>query len=178
MTPQNTPPTIEYIQKGLALVGEPSEAVGLVEWDKRVVQARTIVKYLIEGLNFTEIAIEMGLDRRTVYNIRHSIEYGLFFNSLLDSLLIDIVRFSESDSPTMQVEALRVKDRLVRAGITKKSYSRSESAEVKVIMDARKQKRQDNAWIGDLTPEEFDQLTQHKTDIESLKRAVEDRKQA
>ena len=76
------------------------------------VLSRGIVRLLIEGRNYSQIAEELGVDRKTVYTVRQSQEFEAFFNDTLDRKLREIDELDRSGVGCLRVEAL--KERRVR----------------------------------------------------------------
>jgi len=70
-------------------------------------RAREIVRLLIEGKNYTEISGELGLDRKTVYNVRNSLEFSQFFDDMLDVQLRELDDLMKSGVGYLRARPLR-----------------------------------------------------------------------
>ena len=85
---------------------------------------------MVEGKNYTQIALELGMDRKTLYRLRQSISYNQFLNDLLDIHFQDMAELSKE--PRHRLEAMKERGRTIRAGVVKQVHSRTETAEIKI----------------------------------------------
>ena len=108
--------------------------------EKRAIQCREIVKYLINGLSYEDIAREMGLDRKTVYNIRQTLEFEDFFSDILDVHMSEIDALSKSKTAYERIHSLQERGKMLRAVVPHRMDVRS--LHINVELSERRMKNQ------------------------------------
>lgn len=104
----------------------PNRTLATVEAsDKTLARIPLIIKGLIQGYTLEAIAENLGIDRKTLYRDRQTIQYTQFLNDLLDVHLEDIKQLS--NDPRLRHEATKERGRMLRSMIPKTVYQRTET---------------------------------------------------
>jgi len=135
-TPQNTPPTQKLVATNFQVDPRIPEII-----DKR-----------IKGKEWTQIAKDLSINRKTLFDIRQKDEYTTYlveylYPKALEVLQTDLAK--EKDYP--RINAYKEIFKMIRALIPKQIESKTLSLSMSL-----EESRGSNAWIEHLTPQEFD----------------------
>ena len=78
-------------------------------------RAAEIVRRKVEGQTYTKMAEDLGVSRKTIYNLRSGDAYIQVVDSIFSSLMDEIEELSQSEQHTIKMDALREKGRILRA---------------------------------------------------------------
>ena len=84
----------------------------MTEKDPRIAK---IVEGKQRGETYTKIAEDMGVSRKTLYNLRGTAAYLQVCNELFVSLMDQIDKFSESESTYNQIDSMKERGKMLRA---------------------------------------------------------------
>ena len=74
-----------------------------------------IIKRKTRGETYTDMAENMGVSRKTLYNIRTSDSYIKVVDEMFTSLMDEIEELIQSDQHTVKVDGVKEKGRILRA---------------------------------------------------------------
>ena len=124
------------IQGGEYIISVETVEAEIVELDKydpkAIARSTALINGLIQGKNYTQIAQELGIDRKTLYRHRQSLPYEQFLNDLLDIQFQELAELSKD--PKTRIAAMKERGLIIRAAVTKRVHQRTEKAEIKIIL--------------------------------------------
>ena len=88
---------------------------------KTRVRIPQIIQGLVRGESLERIADRLGVDRKTVYRDRRTIQYHEFVNDLMDVQLRELEELRTD--PKTRVEALKESGRMIRAGVVRQTFT-------------------------------------------------------
>jgi len=120
---------------------------------------QTAHKRIIQNKTYTQIAEDLGVDRRTLQRDRAQYPdlYTYFLESFLDIYKNGILQLADSEEKYQKLEGLKEMGRMIRSSIPKRIESKNLSLSLSL-----EETRASNAWIEHLTPTEFDNFQQLK----------------
>lgn len=137
-------------QNHIDSIGEPPTYI-----DERI---PTIIEKRIKGKTWENIAKDLSLTPRAIYDIRQKNEYTTYLTQYLYPKAIEVLKedlTKEKDYP--RINAYKEVFKMIRALIPKQTESRNLSVSLSL-----QENRESNAWIEHMTPEDFNKFQELK----------------
>ena len=108
-----------------------------------------IEKQIIEGKNKTQIARDLGVDRKTITRDTKTDLYHDIVNELKNLYITNLKNFMGSDQATIALEGTKEFGRIVRTGFTRETRH-TEDINIKANIDITEKRRQSEHLIKEL----------------------------
>jgi len=93
-----------------------------------------IIEKKLEGATYGQIAKDLQINPKTLYDIRQKQEFQNYINTILPIYNRSILELMESPKDNIKLGATLEYGRMIRAGIPKEIHQRTEKAEVKIVI--------------------------------------------
>jgi len=93
-----------------------------------------IVKKRLERTPWGQIAKDLQINPKTLYDIRQKQDFQTYINQILPIYNRSILELMESPKDNIKLGATLEYGRMIRAGIPKEIHQRTEKAEIKIVI--------------------------------------------
>lgn len=113
-----------------------------------------VVRRKSRGETYTKMSKDLGVSRKTIYNLRSGDAYLTVVDEIFSSLMEEIEELSQSESHTVKIDALKEKGRILRALLPSLSViqhrSDPEQTQIEKAIDVTEKRRRNEKLINAL----------------------------
>ena len=107
------------------------------------IRTTTIVEQRLSGESWNNIANNLQINRKTLYDIRQKQDFQLYINSIIPLYNQSIKELMDSKKENIRLGATLEYGRMIRAGIPREIHQTTQGIEVKIVMHGELRDREE-----------------------------------